>query len=218
MASGNDTIKVWDPLVRIGHWTLVAAFFIAYFTEEDLLTQHVWAGYTVAGVVLFRVLWGFIGTENARFKNFVRSPGTTLRYLVDIARNRAKRYIGHNPAGGAMIVALIASLAVTTWSGLEIYAIEENAGPLAGFSAQSNLGDSSFELVGTAYASEDDDSDDEHESAEEFWEEVHEASANVTLFLVLLHVAGVLLASFTHRENLIKAMLTGRKKSPSGPT
>ena len=218
MASGNDTIKVWDPLVRIGHWTLVAAFFVAYFTEEDLLTQHVWAGYTVAGVVLIRVLWGFIGTENARFKNFVRSPGTTLRYLVDIARNRAKRYLGHNPAGGAMIVALIASLAVTTWSGLEIYAIEENAGPLAGFSAQSNLGDSSFELVGTAYASEDDDSDDEHESAEEFWEEVHEASANVTLFLVLLHVAGVLLASFTHRENLIKAMLTGRKKSPSGPT
>ena len=218
MASGSETVKVWDPLVRVGHWTLVAAFFIAYFTEEDLLTQHVWAGYTVAGVVLFRVLWGFIGTENARFKNFVRSPGTTLRYLVDIARNRAKRYIGHNPAGGAMIVALIASLAVTTWSGLEIYAIEENAGPLAGFSAQSNLGDSSFELVGTAYASEDDDSDDEHESAEEFWEEVHEASANVTLFLVLLHVAGVLLASFTHRENLIKAMLTGRKKSPSGPT
>ena len=218
MASGNDTIKVWDPLVRIGHWTLVAAFFVAYFTEEDLLTQHVWAGYTVAGVVLIRVLWGFIGTENARFKNFVRSPGTTLRYLGDIARNCAKRYIGHNPAGGAMIVALIASLAVTTWSGLEIYAIEENAGPLAGFSAQSNLGDSSFELVGTAYASEDDDSDDEHESAEEFWEEVHEASANVTLFLVLLHVAGVLLASFTHRENLIKAMLTGRKKSPSGPT
>lgn len=218
MASGSETVKVWDPLVRVGHWTLVAAFFIAYFTEEDLLTQHVWAGNTVAGVVLFRVLWGFIGTENARFKNFVRSPGTTLRYLVDIARNRAKRYIGHNPAGGAMIVALIASLAVTTWSGLEIYAIEENAGPLAGFSAQSNLGDSSFELVGTAYASEDDDSDDEHESAEEFWEEVHEASANVTLFLVLLHVAGVLLASFTHRENLIKAMLTGRKKSPSGPT
>ena len=224
MASGNDTIKVWDPLVRIGHWTLVAAFFIAYFTEEDLLTQHVWAGYTVAGVVLFRVLWGFIGTENARFKNFVRSPGPTLRYLVDIARNRAKRYIGHNPAGGAMIVALIASLAVTTWSGLEIYAIEENAGPLAGFYAQSDLRESGFELVGTAYASEDDDSDDdeehsdrdnEHESAEEFWEEVHEASANFTLFLVLMHVAGVLLASFTHRENLVKAMFTGRKHSPS---
>lgn len=152
MASGNGTVKVWDPLVRIGHWTLVTAFFVAYFTEEDLLTQHVWAGYTVAGVVLVRILWGFIGTENARFKNFVRSPGTTLRYLVDIARNRAKRYIGHNPAGGAMIVALIASLAVTTWSGLEIYAIEENAGPLAGFYAQSDFRDSSFELVGTAYA------------------------------------------------------------------
>lgn len=224
LASRNGTIKVWDPLVRIGHWTLVTAFFVAYFTEEDLLTQHVWAGYTVAGVVLFRILWGFIGTSNARFKNFVCSPGTTWRYLGDIARNRAKRFIGHNPAGGAMIIGLIASLSVTTYSGLEIYAIEENAGPLASFSTQSDLVDSGFGLVGTAHASEDDDSDDdeeygdrddEHESAEELWEEVHEASANFTLFLVILHVAGVLLASFAHRENLVKAMFTGRKQRPS---
>lgn len=120
-----------------------------------------------------------------------------------------------------MIVALLASLVVTTYSGLEIYAIEENAGPLAGISEHRDLDRPNFGSIGTANASEEDDSDDndefrnsdgEHESAEEFWEEVHEASANFTLFLVILHVAGVLLASFTHRENLVKAMLSGRKR------
>ena len=221
MASRTDTVKVWDPLVRIGHWTLVAAFFVAYFTEDDLLTLHAWAGYTVGGVVLIRVLWGFLGTENARFRNFVRSPGMTARYLGDIAKRQAKRYIGHNPAGGAMIVALLASLTVTTYSGLEIYAIEENAGPLAEISEQSDFDQRFLGLIGSAHASDDADSDDddssyepdgEHEDAEEFWEEVHETSANFTLFLVILHVAGVMLASFTHRENLVLAMLSGRKR------
>lgn len=183
----NDTVKVWDPLVRIGHWTLVAGFFTAYFTEDDFLAQHVWAGYVVGGVVLFRIAWGFVGSEHARFRDFVWSPGVTLRYLGAIATNRAKRYIGHNPAGGAMIVALLVCLAVITWSGLEIYAIEENAGPLAG-------------LVSGG------------EDAEDFWEEVHEVAANFTLFLVLLHVVGVIVASVSHRENLVKAMFTGRKR------
>ena len=208
MSTPTGTIKVWDPLVRIGHWTLVTAFFIAYFTEDDLLTQHVWAGYIIMGVVLFRVLWGFAGSRHARFRDFVRSPGVTLRYLRDIAANRAQRFIGHNPAGGAMIVALLLGLAVTTVSGLQIYAIEENAGPLAGF-----VGDAAPALVSVAQASDDDgDSDADHEAAEEFWEEVHEVAANATLFLVLLHVAGVVVASRAHRENLVKAMLTGRKR------
>jgi cytochrome b len=211
MKATNTTVKVWDPLVRLGHWTLVSAFFIAYFTEEELLTQHVWAGYTVAGVVLFRIFWGFIGSEHARFRDFVQSPGVTMRYLGDIAKNRAKRFVGHNPAGGAMVLALLASLAVVTFSGLEIYAIEENAGPLAGMVSNGANNPARFDLVPSAYASDDDDHDSGRESAEEFWEEVHEVSANVTLFLVLLHVAGVIVASISHGENLVKAMVTGRK-------
>lgn len=215
MKATNVTVKVWDPLVRIAHWILVSAFFVAYFTEEELLTQHVWAGYTVAGIVIFRIFWGFTGSEHARFRDFVRSPGVTMRYLGDIAKNRAKRYIGHNPAGGAMVLALLASLAAVTFSGLEIYAIEENAGPLAGMVSNGANNPAHFTLLPGAYAS--DDTGDEvpgsgRESAEEFWEEVHEVSANVTLFLVLLHVAGVIVASLSHRENLVKAMITGRKQ------
>ncbi|HSM32135.1 MAG TPA: cytochrome b/b6 domain-containing protein [Woeseiaceae bacterium] len=214
MSVNNDTVKVWDPLVRIGHWILVAGFFTAYFTEEELLTQHTWAGYVVAGVVLLRIVWGFIGSEHARFRDFVRAPGETLRYLGEIATNRAKRFIGHNPAGGAMVVALLLSLVVTTWSGLEIYAIEENAGPLAGLYGAT--GPQLPSLVATAHAS-DDDRGDERERAEEFWEEVHEVAANLTLLLVLLHVAGVVIASRAHHENLVKAMLTGRKRRDASP-
>ena len=213
MNGQSKSIRVWDPLVRIGHWTLVSTFFIAYFTEDDLLTQHVWAGYTVAGVVLVRLLWGFVGTDYARFSNFVRSPSEAMRYLGAIAKNRAARFIGHNPAGGAMIVVLLASLVVTTISGLEIYAIEENAGPLASIQAPVPIDSMRVDLVASAYADDaDSDAGDEHEGAEEFWEEIHEAFANITLFLVLLHVAGVAVASISHKENLVKAMITGRKR------
>lgn len=217
MDDRQETVKVWDPVVRIGHWLLVTAFFVAYFTEEDLLTQHVWAGYTVAAVMVLRILWGFIGSEHARFTNFLYSPLQALRYLGRLASKRSRRYIGHSPAGAVMIFALLASLAVTTWSGLEIYAIEESAGPLAVADAGSTPA-----LLATARA--EDYEEEEYEShdresdggAEEFWEEIHEASANFTLFLVLLHIAGVLAASLSHRENLVKAMITGRKRRADG--
>lgn len=214
MENRTEAIKVWDPLVRIGHWVVVAAFFIAYLTEEELLTQHVWAGYTVAAFVLMRVLWGFVGTEHARFSDFLYSPLTALRYAGGMLTNNARRYIGHSPAGAMMIFALLASLAVTTFSGLEIYAIEENAGPLAAVDAGSAPA-----LIATARADEYGEEEREYgaegrggsEAAEEFWEEIHEASANLTLFLVLLHVIGVIVASLSHGENLVKSMITGRK-------
>jgi cytochrome b len=219
MQRENQKVRVWDPVVRVGHWLLVGAFFTAYFTEDELLTQHVWAGYIVAAVVLFRIAWGFIGTEHARFQDFVRGPGATLRYLADVGRNRAKRYLGHNPAGGAMIVALLVCLAITTFSGLELYAIEEDAGPLAMQTVIGTGAPTLPSLVSTAYADDDDgDHAGGREQAEEFWEEIHEVAANLTLLLVLLHVAGVIIASRAHHENLVKAMLSGRKRSGAGPT
>ena len=209
----KGTVRVWDVIVRLGHWVLVVAFFVAYFTEDDFLTQHVLAGYVVGAVVCIRLLWGFVGTKHARFSDFVRSPTATLSYVGDLFARRAKRYIGHNPAGGAMVVALLISLSVTTFSGLVIYAIEENAGPLSGWVVEYPNPDAiSFSAI--AYADDDEHEDEEHEedALEEFWEEVHEIFANLTLLLVGLHIAGVIFSSYYHKENLIRSMITGRKR------
>jgi cytochrome b len=192
-------VKVWDAFVRITHWALVAGFFVAYFTEDDLLTVHVWAGYLVGAIVVLRVLWGFVGPEYARFSNFIYSPARVIGYLGGLLRRSAARYLGHSPAGGAMVILLLISLAGTVWSGLTVYAYDEGAGPLAGI------------LVGGTVPG----GPSAVESQEEYWEELHEFFANLTLVLVALHIAGVLLASFVHRENLPWAMVTGSKRPPS---
>jgi cytochrome b len=214
MKTNENMLKVWDPIVRIGHWTLVIAFFTAYFTEDDFLTQHVWAGYVVGTIVCLRLLWGFVGTKHARFRDFVCSPAITLQYIRDLMTGDAKRFLGHNPAGGAMILALLIGIAGTVSSGLMLYAIEEDAGPLAGWVAESSASSGAPILISRALADDDThDDDDEDDSREEFWEEIHEFFANLTLFLVGLHIAGVLFSSYAHKENLIKGMLTGRKRS-----
>jgi cytochrome b len=174
-------------MVRIFHWSLVLAFSIAYFTEDDLLTVHVWAGYVVLGLVVFRLIWGVVGTRYARFNNFVHRPAVVKGFLKDTLRSRAKRYLGHNPAGGAMIILMLIVLILTGLSGLAIYGIEEGAGPLA-------------MLAGSA------------EWIEDVAEETHEFLANFMVLLVAFHVIGVLVESLLHRENLAKAMVTGRKQ------
>lgn len=209
------TVKVWDPLVRIGHWILVVAFFTAYFTEDDFMTQHTWAGYIVGAVVLFRTLWGIIGSQHARFTDFIYSPKAVFGYLKGLASRKPQHYLGHNPAGGAMVIALLLSLSATVFSGLSLYAVEENAGPLAGIIANKQSIIPDVSVVPTAYASEDDEDEmAANKDSEEFWEELHEFFANLTLLLVALHVSGVLLSSYIDKENLIKAMITGRKEIP----
>lgn len=204
----KNMIKVWDPLVRIFHWSLVAAFTIAYFTEDDWLDIHVLAGYTVAGLVVFRIVWGFIGTEHARFRDFVFGPAATLNYLKDMFAFRARRYLGHSPAGGAMVIALLIVLTGTTLTGMKLYAVEENAGPFAQLQMES--------ISPVSLAVADDDDHDEYgkghgEEDEELWKDMHEFFANFSVFLVLLHIAGVLFSSFTHSENLSRAMVNGKK-------
>ena len=213
MKPAQATIKVWDPIVRIGHWTLVLAFFISYFTEDDLITQHVWAGYVVGAVVCFRLLWGFVGTEHARFKDFVVSPATMLQYVRDLRNKRSKRYIGHNPTGGAMIIALLLSVAVTVYTGVALYAIEDNAGPLAAwFAMEPGASEPAGEMESANDSDEPKGKANQEDPREEFWEELHEFFANFTLALVILHVAGGLFSSYVYKENLIRAMFTGRKQ------
>lgn len=214
MKPTESTIKVWDPVVRIGHWVVVLAFFTAYFTEDDFMQLHVWAGYVVGAVVCFRLLWGFIGSTHARFADFVKSPAAIVRYLRDLKAGAGKTYLGHNPLGGAMILALLFCVAVTVFSGLALYAVEEQAGPLAAFmaaSAPSAEGAMPEEKAAAPEASGKRKHKVE-DPREEFWEETHEVFANVTVILVILHVLGGLLSSYAYRENLIKSMITGTKR------
>ena len=207
-------VRVWDPLVRVLHWVVVIAFFTAYFTEEDLLTTHSWAGYVVGAVVVVRAIWGFVGPRRARFTDFLYSPRRVLRYGLDLIRLRPReRCLGHSPAGGLMVVALLLGLAVTVWSGLEVQAVEEGAGPLASVETDRTA----ISLISPVFADGNEELYEEYEKEDEGgglvdWEEIHEVAANATLVLVILHVAGVLLASFVHRENLTGAMFTGRKR------
>ena len=166
---------MWDPAVRIFHWGLVAAFLTAWITAEESQSIHEISGYVVAGLVAFRVFWGIVGSRHARFADFVRSPGTVLSFLRDTMKFRARRSLGHNPAGGAMVVALLVALIVITGSGFMM-------------------------------------------TTDAFWgvrwvRETHEIAVNATLVLLVLHVLGVVLASVEHRENLVAAMFTGRKRA-----
>lgn len=188
-------IKVWDIAVRSFHWLLVAFFFIAYLTGDDSII-HAYSGYAVLGLVAFRLIWGVIGTRYARFSNFVYGKETVKAYVRSILNFRPIHYIGHNPLGGWMVIFLLIFLLLTSWTGLEAYAAE-GKGPLAALS---------FDLspISTAWA----DSDHKGHS---LWKSVHEFFANFTLFLVFVHIAGVLFSSMIHGENLIKSMITGEK-------
>lgn len=170
------TLRVWDPLVRIGHWVLVASVVLAWLTRHGGGLWHEWLGYASLAVIALRVLWGFIGPRYARFADFVRPPSAMLRYARAALARREPRHLGHNPLGGWMIVALIANVVLVGTSGW-LY------------------------------------------TTDTFWgmqwvEDLHEALADTLIVLAALHVAGVTVASHRHGENLVAAMVHGRKPAP----
>lgn len=178
-----QNIKVWDLPLRVFHWLLVISFFVAYLTEDNLLNIHTWAGYAVGGLLIFRLIWGFIGNKYARFSDFVCSPKESIKYVKSLIGSSAKRYQGHNPAGAAMILLLLITLLFTVVSGIAVYGADQNAGLL------------SFIDKGS----------------EEFWEESHEFFANLTLLLVVVHIIGVFFESKIHKEKLVTSMFNGYK-------
>lgn len=171
VASGGKVL-VWDLPVRVFHWLLAASFAGAWLTAEHERWRllHITFGCTVLALAVLRLVWGIVGSPHARFAAFVRGPRAAASYLGGLARGRPQHYLGHNPAGGLAIVALLALAITAAATGLATY----------------TLGDA--------------------------WKEVHETLANVMLALVGVHVAAVIASCWLHRENLVAAMFTGRKR------
>jgi cytochrome b len=205
-------VKVWDPIVRYGHWALVAAFAIAYFSADedsgDPGALHVWAGYAVGAIVAVRVVWGLIGSGHARFSDFAFSPETTLQYLKNLVGGHAKRYLGHSPAAAAMIFTLLICLTATVWTGVVANGDSGN-GP------QANAGGL---VVASAHAEENEHharggGEGNTQGGESVAGKLHGTLANITVGLVVLHLLGVGYSSLIHRENLVRGMVTGRKRA-----
>ena len=110
-------VDVWDLPLRIFHWALAASVLIAWFSANILDTVHEIAGYTVLGLIVFRIVWGFTGTRYSRFRNSVQALRTVGHHLRQIAQGQSGRHLGLNPAGAAMSYALLVLLAVSTVSG-----------------------------------------------------------------------------------------------------
>lgn len=183
--------KLWDAPVRIVHWLLVVLIAFSWWASEDHLNWHRWSGYTILGLVVFRILWGFAGGGAARFASFVRGPKATLEYARSLPERAPSSVPGHNPLGGWSVLALLAVLVVQVTTGLFAVDIDAfEAGPLSDRV--------SFE-TGRAIA------------------EVHELSFRVLQVLVVAHVAAVLFYLFYKRTNLIGPMITGRRTFPQDP-
>ena len=168
------SILVWDAPVRVFHWLLAACFIGAFVTAESERWRllHVTLGYTVGGLVVFRLLWGLLGTRYARFRSFVRGPRAVKAYLLSLWRGQASHSVGHNPAGALAIVGLLAAALVLVASGWATF----------------------------------------HDLGGGWLEVLHEGVANAMLALVAVHVVGVAVSSRLHHENLVRAMVTGRKQ------
>lgn len=190
----DGTVKVWDRFIRLFHWTLVACFATAYLSGEFYASEiHVLAGYTLCALVVARIYWGFRGSQHARFRSFVFPPGETLAYVRSMFTGRPKHYLGHNPAGALMVFTLLCIVTALLGTGLATLAAIDFEGPLL-FIANSVSDETAYAL-----------------------RSLHELLANIALTLVAFHIGGAILGSIQHRENLVKAMFTGKKVAPPIP-
>jgi len=170
----NPTVKVWDALVRVGHWSLVLSVIFAWLTRHGWGRWHEWIGYVSLAIVAVRIVWGWTGSQHARFDDFVRSLAVIWRYARQMLQGREPRYLGHNPLGGWMILALLFNVTLVGVSGW-LYTTDRFWGV-------------------------------------EWVETLHSMLTDLLLILAAVHVLGALYASFRHRENLVAAMVHGRKR------
>jgi cytochrome b len=186
--SARTGVRVWDLPTRLFKWSLAGSVITAWlstYLDDPAMNVHKFAGYTILTLVLFRVFWGFVGGTSARFSAFVRSPARAIEYLRALRAGRARPYLGHNPAGGLMIMALL--LACGAQAALGLFASD---GVLASGPFADMVGDQASGWAARLHS---------------FW-------AYAILGLVVVHVAVNLFYQFVKGENLIGAMITGRKR------
>ena len=186
------TVTVWDRFLRFFHWTLVLCFATAFISGEARASAiHVMVGYVLCVLLAARVYWGFKGSEYARFRAFIFPIGEAFAYLRSMLKGNPKHYYGHNPAGALMVFTMFGLLAVIFASGLLTLGTIDFEGPLV-FLANRVSDNASY-----------------------MFRHLHEFLPPVALGLVLLHLLGVLVGSIQHKENLVRAMFTGKKSPPS---
>jgi len=183
-AASTTQIKVWDVLVRVFHWSLVISFTTGYLITKKF-PLHAYAGYTIFALVLTRIVWGFIGTRYARFSAFTYSIEETVQYTRSaLHMGKAREYLSHNPMGAIMVYLLLVMLLGNTLLGTMLYGAQQMDGPLA-------------DIVPVMW--------------DENLEAAHKFMAKALLTTASFHLAGVLWATWWHRQNYILAMFTGYK-------
>jgi cytochrome b len=183
--------RLWDWPVRLVHWALVLLLGFAWWSVDDHLTWHRWSGYAILGLLLFRVLWGFVGSRTARFSSFVKGPGATIAYARTLPNRDPADVPGHNPIGGWSVVALLVVLLATVTTGL--FAVDVDA-----FEAGPLSDRVSYDL-GRQFA---------------VW---HDLIFRILQVLVAVHVLAVAYYLVWKRTNLIGAMFTGRRRFAADP-
>lgn len=188
--SGRQPVLVWDVAVRVFHWTLVLLLGFSWLSAEmDWMDWHFYSGYAALTLILFRILWGFVGSTHARFGDFLYGPSAVIAYLRTLPSRTAAKFAGHNPLGGISVVLIL--LCVLVQAGTGMFANDDilYEGPLY------------------KHVSKD---------LSDWLTTIHKYNFNVLLALAGVHVAAVLYYLFWKSENLVKPMFTGRKQLQPG--
>ena len=182
-------MRIWDLPIRLFHWIIVLLIALSYLSvRNDFMRVHLVSGYAVLALLLFRVIWGFIGSDTARFGQFLRSPLAAFRHLRHFTQRTPDIQVGHNEAGGWMVLVLLAMLAIQVGTGLCANDDGNTEGPLAKYVGKAN----SDWLSG-----------------------LHALSFTLLLILIGLHILAVIAYAAVRRHDLIRPMITGKKRLPA---
>jgi cytochrome b len=183
-------VRVWDLPVRLFHWLLVVLVtfsFVTGYIGGNALPWHMRSGYCILALVLFRVVWGVVGSRTARFSDFIRAPSHVIGYARSLVKGASMFHAGHNPLGGLMVLLMLVLLLVQATTGLFV---DDDAGTRAA------LADKASDAIVSLFT------------------RIHRINTNVILVCIALHVCAALFYLFVRRDNLIRPMFTGTKLAP----